>query len=234
MKHRQWLLSAISVLLTFILIFLVAKEVVMPVYGEYEKLKSDYSASVKLQQKTAIELDRVKDIVREELNAQDTNCLYNYIKINTTNLTETTMKAIARAIVKHSWEAKLPLGIMVAVAETRSNFNPTKLTGTLRGIYQVDETNLLDKKIPISGLHTIDSGVKIGCNLMAEKFASSMNWSDALHRFNFQKRSSSFIEKVYKNTANFVAYQHIYDVKLQARLDIKKKLAAEQQQTKEG
>lgn len=233
MTHKQFI-SVSVVLLAFVLVFCVAKIVVMPMYGEYEKLQSDYSTSVKLQKNTAAKLSHVKSIVRKEFNSQDTNCLYSYIKATTTNLTDPVMRSIAKAIVVHSWSAKLPLGIMVAVAETRSNFNPTKHVGNLRGIYQINETELLDKDTPPNSLHIVDNGVKIGCDLMATMSATSANWTDTLARFNFQKRPSSFIKKVYENTANFVAFQHNYDVGVQARLDIKKKLEAGQQQVKEG
>jgi hypothetical protein len=231
--ENKHLLGMTIILLTFALVFFIAKFIVMPTYGEYEKLKTDYAASVELQKETALDLLNVKSVVREEFNSQDANCVYKYIKICTTNLTDATMRLIATAIVKHSWEEKLPLGIMVAVAETRSNFNPTKLTGFLRGIYQVDENRVLASGVKPETLHTIDGGVMAGCKLMKEEFLSTKNWVSTLEQFNFQKRNSEFIKEVFSNTATFVSFQHQFNVKIQEKLDVKKKMEAHLAETKE-
>jgi hypothetical protein len=236
MKHKNFILATTAILLTFALIFLVAHKVVMPVYGEYQKLQSDFATSVKTITVKSAQLNNVKAIVRKELNSQDTNCLYSYIQANTTNLTTEAMKLIATVIVSQSWKSNLPLGIMVGLAETRSNFNPTKVNGHLRGIYQIDEFDYLKTGgTSVRDLHSVNEGVIMGCNLMNEQVKDSMSWEDALQNFNFERSSSAFINEVFKNTTNFIGFQHDYDVKVQAKLDMKLRLALQvEQENKEG
>ncbi len=66
MNHKQLLIGVSLILFTFMSVFIVAKEIVMPVYGEYEQVQTDLLTLTKAYKINVAQLEHVKNIVRKE------------------------------------------------------------------------------------------------------------------------------------------------------------------------
>jgi len=211
------IVSMLGVVSILAFVFVIAKVFIIPVIGEHAKIESMLAETIIERDHLQEQLKKVKWLVRNDLLDVDDTCLNSYITANTTNLTDPMIKEIATAITFIAYNSGLPLAIMVGLAETRSQFNPTTLNGDLRGLYQVDEFLTTKPK----RLHEIEFGTKAGCDLMVEKLTSAKgDITKALIMFTFEKHNKSFIAKVYENTAKFVAHQYKFNVAYQKKINI--------------
>jgi len=211
--HKLWIGLIISLIISLI-VLIGAKVFIMPIYGEYNQLKTNLVTVTQLQKRTKLKLTKIKELVRQELNSKDIDCVFNYIKQNTTNLSEETMKKVAKEIVNTSWKNKLPFQIMVAIAQTASNFNPTKLNPPLRGIYQVNTKNIEIGEFSIRDLHTPKGGVQVGCMVIISKLKMHENWTQIIHEL-------PYTTDIYQNLTNFIIFKHKYILNLQTNIVIK-------------
>jgi len=168
---------------------------------DYHDIKSELHTA-KEKMKTLQDIDRV--------------CIASYIKDRYSKTPTILAKAIADQIVELSRKHKVPVPLIVGIAETESAFNPySKSTADARGIMQVRWkiwAEILKDKMNISkesDLHEVDKGIEAGIYVLKDYLQKAENnLKKALWAYNGKHADhDKYANKVFTNVGRYILHK---------------------------
>lgn len=156
-------------------VMIANKMVVTPLRKQFQEVHT-YNAEIEAKLEEVREkLDDVKTEVVKDLKLDNTELLTEYITKNTDNLTRPMIKNAAKALVDAAWENKIPLDLIVGIAQATTGFNTTYSTTYGRGILSVSNHHVKTTGRPVRHINRVSVGANVGATYLSELCAANKN-----------------------------------------------------------
>lgn len=131
------MISGGILLVLLVFVFLLAQYFVLPSMGEIGKLNSEVTQLQSSNKELSSRIGKVKELIEEELNVNQSKVLRQFISANCSNLNNDLVVDAAKSIVKAAHNNKVSLPLLVGVSYATTGFNTTFNSGYEAGILSV-------------------------------------------------------------------------------------------------
>ena len=137
--------------------------------------------------------------------------IYNYMSEMNPKTDNMTLLELTASAIKYSQKYSIPLGLVIGVMQTESNFNPKALSsagacGPMQVMWNIHKDALIANGITTrDALFTTDLGVAAGCLILSRYLRDERSVAGGLKRY-YGALSGNYLSTTYSNWHTFELY----------------------------
>lgn len=198
--------AAVVLVLTIAVLF-VNKIMIIPLRTQFQEAHTRIEKLDSVLVEKNKKLADAKAAVVKDLQIDEVTLLVEYISKHTDNLTKLMINDAAKALVEASWNNKVPLPLVVGIAQSVTGFNTTYSTKNNRGIMAISEWYVKESKQKAVYFNKVTNGAQAGCIELSKVLDKYSPVSSAITNYlNGSKLKN--LDGVFKCAANFDKFRY--------------------------